>query len=147
MSDWLRSVHKILYPLIYQYFERDRRLFVVLLSSVVSRNRLDDDPDPDPYWHQSSAEPHVDLPKFYTCWKIRFYFTFSHSVSSLQCFAFLIIVKCVKISVFLTAYWIFRKKVIFYRLFSYVWKWYLSGSGKMMRIRPDPIWIRIHNTG
>jgi hypothetical protein len=34
------------------------------------------DADPDPDWNKNSADPHADPTlKFYTCWKIRVFFT------------------------------------------------------------------------
>jgi hypothetical protein len=42
------------------------------------------------------TDPHADpTPKFNTCWKIRnLFFTFNHSIATLQCFIFLVSVKC-----------------------------------------------------
>ncbi len=54
------------------------------------------DADPDPDRHQKNADPQADpTPKFYICWKIRNFATFSQSIVTLQCFIFLISVRCV----------------------------------------------------
>jgi hypothetical protein len=74
----------------------------------VDRHRLDADPDPkfhvdadpDPNldWHQNNADPHVDLsPSFTHVGKSEYFFTFIHSIARLQCFSFLISVKCAAI--------------------------------------------------
>jgi hypothetical protein len=46
---------------------------------------------------RSSCGSFSKIYMYSTCWKIRFYFSFSHSFATLQCFIFLISVKCVKI--------------------------------------------------
>jgi hypothetical protein len=50
------------------------------------------DPDPDPDWHQIDGDPHADTtrPSFTHVGKSEFFFTLSRSMSSLQCFIFLI---------------------------------------------------------
>jgi hypothetical protein len=95
-------------------FPKQRSNFRAIIASVVDRLRFDADPDPnfhadadpdpnfhvdadpDPDWHQNNAGPQADprYPKFHTCWKIRNCFNFSHSIATLQCFIFLISVKC-----------------------------------------------------
>jgi hypothetical protein len=53
------------------------------LGSVVDRHPFDADPDadPDPDWRQTMPILVRFLPRFYTCWKIRFYF-YGHSIAS-----------------------------------------------------------------
>jgi hypothetical protein len=53
------------------------------------------DADPDPNWHKNDVASHADpTPSFTHVGKSVFY-TFCHFIVSLQCFVFLISVKCV----------------------------------------------------
>ncbi len=83
------------------------------------------DPDPNPDPHQNVMDPQhcrfSSYPKFYTCWKIRFLFTFGYSIATSQCFIFLISVRCVRcvicFAVFWTAYRNFLKNFHFLHFF------------------------------
>jgi hypothetical protein len=67
------------------------------------------------------------------------FFTFSHSIASLQCFIVLISVECVIIFSILDSILKFSWNKFSLSTFPFAWKWYRSGSGKMMRIHP--IWF------
>jgi hypothetical protein len=81
------------------------QLFICL---VVDRHRFDADPNPDFHvavadsdWHQCDVDPHAGpTPSFAGVVK-SFFFAFSQSFASLQCFTFLISVKDVIIFSFL----------------------------------------------
>jgi hypothetical protein len=62
---------------------------------------FDADPDQDPDRHSNDADPHVDTTQVLHMLEYQFFFTFSHSISSLQCITFLINVKDVTISIIL----------------------------------------------
>jgi hypothetical protein len=87
------------------------------------------------------------LPQLLSTLKNQIFYTFSHRIARLKCFIFLNSHQCVschKFSVFWTILKFLRKK---YSLltFPFAGKWYRSGSGKMMRIWPDPDmkhWLR-----
>ncbi len=56
----------------------------------------DPDQDPDPVRHQNNTDPHADpTPSFTHVGKSDFVFTFRQNIATLQCFIFLISVKCV----------------------------------------------------
>ncbi len=85
---------------------------------------------------KTNADPHADpIPKFCTCWKIRFFYflLFSHSIVSLQCVIFLSaavsnVSQFSVFSLFRTAYWNFQKNVSLWT-FCFVFdptKWCLS---------------------
>jgi hypothetical protein len=70
-------------------------------SSVVNPDpdpnfHVEADPDPDPGWHQNNADPHADPTSSIThVVKAKKFFTFCHRIAILQCFIFLISVRCV----------------------------------------------------
>ncbi len=55
----------------------------------------DPDPDPDPDWQKNNVGPHADPTQSFTQVGKSDFFTFGHSIATLQCFIFLISVKCV----------------------------------------------------
>jgi hypothetical protein len=54
-------------------------------------------PDPDPDWHQSDADPHADPTTSFNYVGKSDFFTFGHSITNLKCFLFLISVKYIVI--------------------------------------------------
>ncbi len=106
----------------------------------------DADPDPDPGWHQNNANPHVDPTQLYTCWKIRYFYDLlsQHCHLAVLCLSHQCQICHIyrDISILDNILKFFRKKI-------YLINFFVPGSGygKMMRIRPDPDPIRIHNSG
>ncbi len=102
---------------------------------------IDAVPDPDTAWHQNDANPQ------------NFYFIFSHSIASLQCFIFIIRVKCAIIFRIFDTILKFSGKSQVYQLFNLLGLDTVSDRYSL-NADPDPakwcgsspIRIRIHNT-
>ncbi len=99
----------------------------------MDRHRFDADLYPDLNWHQNDADPHADSSYkpiyFFTlsqhCQFTMFYFCLSHQFQ--MSIIFIIFDRILK----------FSEKSFFLSTSLFAWTRYQSGSGKMMRIRPN----------